>query len=402
MAYLALIGYQNRAVLRAQAWNYEIPVAEAGIEEAITQLYYNQGNLGTNGWTLINNAYTRERNLPDGRYVVAISNVSPPVIYSQGYAQAPGTTNYLSQPRTVRVTIGTQGLFSKGLVAKGTIDMSGNNLKTDSFNSTDPAYSTNGRYDPNKTKDNGDVGTNDTVANSIAVGNANVYGHAATGPGGTVTVGPNGAVGSLVWQNAGNKGFEPGYVTGDMNVSFPDVTAPFTSASTPSSGTVGGTNYTYVFSSGNYMMSSLDLKGPDTVCVSGDAVVYVTGKVDLGAKGFIYISTNCTLKLYVGGAAQLSGQGVANPNASATNFFYYGLNSNTSLGLSGNSAFTGVIYAPYAAFTLGGGGSTPYDFVGAAVVATVRLNGHYNFHYDEALAGLNADRRPVVTSWNEI
>jgi Tfp pilus assembly protein PilX len=61
MAYLALIGYQNRAVLRAQAWNYEVPVAEAGIEEALTHLYYSRGNLATNGWTLGNNAWWRSR-----------------------------------------------------------------------------------------------------------------------------------------------------------------------------------------------------------------------------------------------------------------------------------------------------------------------------------------------------
>jgi hypothetical protein len=333
---------------------------------------------------------------------VAISNVNPPVIYSQGYAQAPGTTNYLATPRTIRAQARTTGLFHKGLVAKGTIDMSGNNLKTDSFDSTNPAYSTNGRYDATKVKDNGDIGTNDTVANSIAVGNANVYGHAGTGPGGTVTVGPNGAVGSKVWQDAGNKGFQPGAVTDDMNVSFPDVTAPFTSGSTPSGGTVDGTNYTYVFGNGNYMMSSLSLSGQKKVCVNGNAVVYVTGDLSLGGQTFIYINTNCTLNLYVGGAADLSGQGIGNVNAAATNFFYWGLNSNTSLGLSGNSAFTGVIYAPYAAFTLGGGGSTPYDFVGAAVVGSVRLNGHYNFHYDESLAGLNASGVYVVTSWNEI
>jgi hypothetical protein len=401
-AYLSLVQYQNRAVLRAEAWNYEIPLAEAGIEEALTQLYCNRTNWAGDGWTLVNNAYTKERTLPNGRYVVAISNVIPPVVYSQGYALAPGTTNYMAKARTVRVTVGTRGLFSKGMVAKGQIDLIGNNLKTDSFDSSNPNYSNNGRYDPNKVKDNGDVGSNQSLINSIAVGNANIYGHASTGPGGTVSVGPNGAVGSWVWQNAGNRGFQPGWVTDDMNVSFPDVVVPFTSGSTPSSGRVGGTNYNYVFGDGNYVMSSLSLNGPQDMCVNGHAVLYVTGDVKIAGNGLIYISTNATLNLYVGGSADLAGKGVANANASATNFFYWGLNSNTSLSLSGNSAFTGVIYAPYADFTLGGGGSTPYDFVGASVTGTVRLNGHYNFHYDESLAGLDINRVPVITSWNEI
>jgi len=403
-SFLALVQFQNRAVLRAEAWNCEIPLAEAGIEEAMSQWYYSRTNLSANGWTLINNAYTKQRTLPNGRYVVAISNVSPPVVYSQGYALEPGTTNYMTKPRTVRVTIGTRGMFGKGMVAKGRIDLSGNDLKSDSFNSTDPAYSTNGSYDPAKARDNGDIGTNDTVTNAIAVGNANIYGHAATGPGGTVTVGPNGAVGSWVWQNAGNKGFEPGYVTSDMNVSFPDVTVPFTSGSTPSGGTVDGTNYTYVLGSGNYVVASLKLSGQKDVCVNGNAALYVTGDVSISGGVCIYIKPNCRLDLYVGGAADLSGDGIVNANASATNLFYWGLNSNTSLKFSGNSAFVGVVYAPYAAFTLAGGGNpnATYDFIGASVTASVTLKGHYSFHYDEMLGGLDLMGMPVITSWNEI
>jgi len=185
-------------------------------------------------------------------------------------------------------------------------------------------------------------------------------------------------------------------------VSFPDVTVPFTSGSAPSSGSVAGTNYTYVFGDGNYVISSLSLSGQNNVCVNGNATVYVTGGVSLSGNSFIYISTNSTLKLYVGGAASLAGNGVGNANASCTNFFFWGLNSCTSLSLSGNAAFTGVIYAPYAAFTLGGGGNDPYDFVGASLTDSVSLNGHYNFHYDESLANLNDNGMVVVTSWNEI
>jgi hypothetical protein len=401
-AYLTIVQYQNRAVLRAEAWNYEIPMAEAGIEEALTQLYCNRTNLATNGWTLVNNAYVKGRTLPHGRYVVAITNAFPPVVYSQGYAQAPDKTNYLSTARTLRVTTASLGLFRKGMVAKGQIDLTGNNLYSDSFDSTDPAHSTNGRYDPTKSKDNGDIATNECLTNSIMIGNANIFGHASTGPGGSVSVGPNGGVGSRLWQNSGNHGFQPGAVADDMNVSFPDVEAPFTSGGAPSSGDVGGTNYAFVFGNGNYVVSSLDLSGQNAVCVNGNATVLVTGDLKLAGQAFIYISTNCTLNLYVGGTADIAGNGLGNANASATNFFYWGLNSNTSLGLRGNAAFTGLIYAPYAAFTLGGGGNNPYDFVGASVTGSVRLNGHYSFHYDESLANLNNNGAFVVTSWDEL
>ena len=87
---------------------------------------------------------------------------------------------------------------------------------------------------------------------------------------------------------------------------------------------------------------------------------------------------------------------------SALNFEYFGLPTNTSIALSGNAAFTGSIYAPSAALTLGGGGSTTYDFVGSTITATVTMNGHFKFHYDESLARLGPSRGYVVSSWNEI
>jgi hypothetical protein len=218
-----------------------------------------------------------------------------------------------------------------------------------------------------------------------------------------VSVGANGSVGDKPWHLAGNKGIQPGARTDDMNVSFPDVTPPFTGGTIPGSGTTGGTNYSYVLGSGNYMLPELDLKGQHKMAVTGAAVLYVTGDLALGGNAFIYIAPGAKLQLYVGGAsADFAGNGVANSGGNATNFYYYGLPSNTSLKLSGNSAFTGAIYAPNADFTLGGGGSDPYDFVGASVTGTVRLNGHYNFHYDENLERVGPRNGVVITSWNEI
>src|SRR4051794_34287414 len=49
-------------------------------------------------------------------------------------------------------------LASFALVSKSTIDLHGNNILTDSFDSTSPAYSgTGGRYDPTKHKANGGI-----------------------------------------------------------------------------------------------------------------------------------------------------------------------------------------------------------------------------------------------------
>lgn len=402
MCYLNLVHNQHRAIIRSEAWNYAIAVSEAGIEEALTQLYYSAANLSSNGWTLQTNCYVKSRVLERGMFTVQISNVSPPVVYAHGYVQKPDSTNYIPA-RTVRVTVARNGLFRKGMVARGTIDLMGNNIMTDSFDSMDPAYSTDGRYDDDKAKDNGDVATNSTITNSFSVGNANIFGHVATGPGGNVIVGPNGAVGSQAWLNGGNKGIEPGYFTDDMNVDFPAVTPPFTSATTPGSGSVGGTNYTLVLGNGNYSLTTLSMGGQNKMIVNGNAILYVSGDATMGGQSYIYIATNASLNLYVNGAsASLAGNGIMNVNANATNFMYWGTTNNTSLAMSGNAAFTGTIYAPEAAFTLGGGGSTDYDFVGASVTASVKMNGHFKFHYDENIGRVTPNAGFVVTSWNEI
>jgi hypothetical protein len=89
------------------------------------------------------------------------------------------------------------------------------------------------------------------------------------------------------------------------------------------------------------------MSGQNKLAVVGNAVLYGTGDVSLAGRAYIYIATNSTLKFYVAGATtSFGGNGVANPPGNATNFYYYGLPSNTSLSLSGNAAFTGAIMPP--------------------------------------------------------
>ncbi|MEW6155978.1 MAG: hypothetical protein AB1813_01005 [Verrucomicrobiota bacterium] len=403
-SYLDLVSWQNRQVNHSLQWNAAIPVLEAGLEEALTHLYHNGTNLAGNGWTLVNGVYEKERYLGENRYVVTMTPDARPTIISRAYMRDLVTSNFLSSVRAVKVTVTNSALFAKGMVAKGEIDLSGNGIMTDSFDSADENYSTNGQYDENKAKDNGDVATNSAVVDSLDVWNADIFGKASTGPGGTVKIGPNGSVGSKAWHDAGNKGIEPGWSSDDMNVQFPDVQPPFSGgAFTPASGNVGGTNYTYVLGTGNYQLSSLSLSGQNKVLINGNAVLYVTGNVSMSGSSKITIAPGASLNLYVGGAsASIGGNGIINQPGNATNFYYWGLNGNTSLSLSGNAAFTGVIYAPYAAFSLGGGGSDDYDFVGASITSSVAMNGHFKFHYDENLSRVGPRRGFSVDSWNEI
>ncbi len=50
---------------------------------------------------------------------------------------------------------------------------------------------------------------------------------------------------------------------------------------------------------------------------------------------------------------------------------------------------------------MGGGGNDTWDFVGASVSRTVKMNGHFNFHFDENLARIGPGRGYIPVSWNE-
>lgn len=405
-SYLKLVSTQNYSVARSQAWNRAIPILEGGIEEAMAQINWNRtpASLISNGWVLSGTNYVKT-NYINGEYCITkVALLAWPIIQSQGFAKIPlQSDGYVS--RTVRVTTKTTSPFTKAMAADGVIDLNGNNVATDSFDSQSTTYSNNGLYDSSRRKANGDVATNGDIIN---VGNADVYGHVSTGPGGTTEVSKNGAVGDLAWHTAGNTGIQTGFANDDMNVEFAPVTPPFTIGLPPTTGFVGTTNYGYLLSGTGtqYSMSSLNMSGNGTgnqMMVTGDVTLYVSGDVSLSGQASIIVAQGARLRMYVNGSStSFGGNGIVNGNGNATNFMYYGTPNNTSVSMTGNSAFVGTVYAPSADLHLGGGGNNTYDFVGASVSRTVDMNGRFNFHYDENLGRMNNDAFFVITSWNEM
>jgi hypothetical protein len=218
-SYLRLAEYQNRSVVHSQYWNGGIPIAEAGIEEALAHLNkIGNGNRAQNGWIATNNTFYMARSLDAGRYQVFIGPELQPTVRAIGYVIEPLTGKEI--PRTVRVTTTKEGSLMRGIIARDSITMNGGGVRIDSFDSTDPNFSTDGRYDSSKTKDNGFAGS---VRGNINTGNGGIWGYAATGPNGIVA----GNVGDHAWM-ASETGIQPGHVTKDLNVSFPEVGMPFT------------------------------------------------------------------------------------------------------------------------------------------------------------------------------
>ncbi|MCX6902860.1 MAG: hypothetical protein NTW03_05175 [Verrucomicrobia bacterium] len=429
-SYLTMVGTQNYYTMRSQAWNRSITVSEAGVEEALSHLNKNgttNFNLFVDGWWNWGGVYSKKVNLDDAYADVTITKDVNPVITSRGYT--PTVQNYYTgssgsggsgytggggssyQNRAVQVLTRPDAKFAKAILVQNYIDMNGNNVRVDSFDSTDPLHSTNGIYYAPWAKDGGDVATTAGLTNftTVSIGNANVYGHVATGPKGTVATGANGGVGSFVWQNAGNHGVQPGWSRDDMNYNFFPVTAPFSGGSAPGSGWVGGTNYALVIGNGNYVnTSNLKFTGSERVYVFGNnANWWCKAGLAMVGQGGIIIAPGATLNLYVGDTTgsgvslSVAGQGIISAGY-ATNCVVYGLPSCTSMSYSGNAAFTGAVYAPNADFTLGGGGSDTYDFVGAIVGNSLTMNGKFNIHYDESLSISFARRGYIVVSWNEI
>jgi len=424
-SYLTLVSSQNASTMRSMAWNSAIPVVESGVEAALTHLHY-QGvtNLVSNGWQPAVGGAGKSGTLDDGTsYQVTIEQADPAVIICLAQVPAPlspsanlgmilGSVVNPGQGQTVRtlkrkvrVTAKRDPFFSKAMVAKGQINLNGNNVQTDSFDSEIPAYNTLGKYDASKALDHGDVATNSGLVNSVNAGNADIRGKVSTGPNGTAAIGPNGSVGSDAWVDGGNNGIEPGYIDDDMNMDIKDVDLPAACNS-------GSTVFTSSLAGINLLAGSIDPRSPTyfkltsfsgKVNVTGHVVVYIPagGTFNFtGGNSGITIAPGGSLTVYVGASSAKIGS-VVNPG-SALNFSYYGLLSNTDISFSGNGEFSGTIYAPQANLSLGGGGNNNMDFVGSCVTAAVTLNGHFNFHYDEALARRGPARDYIVQSWNEI
>jgi hypothetical protein len=276
-------------------------------------------------------------------------------------------------------------LFLNAIAARGTVTLGGSGW-VDSFDSADPASSTDGRYDPIKRTDRAEIVsiTNATVN----VGNMQVAGVVRTGPGGTVTVSPNGGVGSIPYliNPAYDGTIEPGHFRDDeMNLIFTDAHLPnaFGPVQAIGPGIVGGTVYNYVAGSGDYRIAGNFNLGSGQMIVTGRARIYITGSTTVSGSGSITVATNASVEWYAGGNVNIGGSGIVNVGWLANSFSLIGLRTSTSVSYSGTSPFIGTIYAPTADVTMSGSSSN--SAIGAVAGRTVMLSGGLSFHFDENL-----------------
>ena len=367
-------------------------VAESGVDFALDALHYHGTNLIQHGWTLAPDGTNAilERVQGDTKNRLAVSFVrKPPLIRSEGWVKSPGEADFHSRPYAMLVEAIRVPYFGKAIAATGDIDLNGNYLLADSYDSTDPNYSTStgsqdygtgGQYDPAKIKDNGDIATNSSITNATEL---KIFGRLAVGPEGTATLGPTGAVGSKSWHASGQAGIEPGWFTHGQNAQFKDAPPPF-SIGLPIA-VVGG-NLT--ISTGDYVQhGNLSLSGSQKLTVTGRARLYVKGNVSVTGASQIEIEPEGSLELFVAGpSATIAGSGVRLTGSPRT-FIYWGLRSNQMLSLSAHIPRM-TVYAPHAQVTFQSGGTATQDISGSITAKSVTLTGDINLHYDESLATL--------------
>jgi hypothetical protein len=287
------------------------------------------------------------------------------------------------------------------LTAIGMITLNANNVSIDSYDSTDPNYSTNGLYDVSRRKDNGDVISSSASTNAISIANCIIAGHIKTGPGGSISNKSLCSVGSLVWVDARTPGIQPGYASDDMNSEIPDVILPnvsWTLAGGAGTGDGGmapdGKTYAHIFTSA--FDTALN-PGNYTITDEGDIYVGTNVTVRLNITTNLFIPANIFVAgattneagkmiVYLNGPSFVAlNQNIKTQSGLPQNLTFMGMRNLTSIAYQGTGNFTGIIYAPEADLTLLGGAPDTVDICGSFVAKTIKVNGHYNIHFDESL-----------------
>lgn len=390
-SYLLMIRSQYVSVVRSQAWHSALSLAEAGVEEALAQLNslpFSNAVPSGNGWTLVDGLYQPEqaRSLLEGQFGAAYTASMPPTIYATGYATVPTLSATIARVLEVKTVVAP--LFSVGAAVRGAIAMNGNQLITDSFDSTDPYYSgPGGSYDPSEAKSNGDIGC---MGGVLDFSDVDIHGHVFLG-----------ATATNVWEAYDDV---TGVTRGDFNADFAEVKPPFENCDRPPlPGMIGSTNYTYVLRGYHYQTN--ELNGSLYVTNDAAAVLYVTGDANITS---LVVAPGASLKLYVGGGNTSLGRVYV--FGTATNLQYYGLPGNTNLIMMGYDQLTAAIYAPNARFRGGerwpGTSFNDFDLYGAMVVESVDMRSDLKLHFDESLKATPANghlaRGFVITSWHEM
>ena len=410
---LMMMSSRRIGVERSMKWNDAFPLAEAGLEEALTQLQFTTGtNFGTNGWTAVGNTFVKTRtNFVNYGYYTAVIQLPAtnavgygPTLIATGSVVAPlSSGQYIS--RVVSVQTVLNGGYAYGLLSKSTINLNPTGgAYVDSYDSQDPLYSTNGFYTVSKRRANAGIGSTST-SSTINLSASFLYGYIIVPPSyvsNSIVLQTQGVVGDIPYDsNAAHLGsIESGHYRNTLTTTIAEVALPYTSGIGFAAGNYiyQGTNFNYGLGTGNYITNgNFSLNSGQTMVVTGHAVLYVNGGFNVNGGSAIYIAPGASLTVYVALNCTVAGT-INNSSGQATKCVINGLTFCTDMVLTPATPFIAIVNTPDANVnaTLSAGA----DMSGAIIGYSIALGGSGSFHYDEGLAA-NSSNQYTVTGWKE-
>lgn len=397
---LVMIANEHGTVLRDQAWNRSLVVAESGIEDGLALINKSanwSNNATVDNWTRSGNVFHVSRSLGTDYYNTYITNLNTgPAIVSISTAvfnNQWGKSNGIQ--RAIYITTALTSGYDYAILAKKNISLSG--AAVYGFNSANTNLSEYGQFVTNKFNDGASIATDETnIPWAITISGSDVYGHAYTGAGSSVYTSPSASVGSIDY--VPTPGIESNWAASTMNTYIPNAPTIPTVTYLPLPSAVSNLYTLSGFGSTNCYFV------PDVTNFSSGAVVLITnGTVlldcagGLSSSGSIVISPNSALEAFLNGETTLSGAGVVNQTGFATNSAWYGSINCTRLTINGSSNFIGTVDAPHAYIDYAGSAT----FIGAAIGRSFNSSGGAAIVYDESLASPSTQLY-IVQTWAEV
>ncbi|HUU16496.1 MAG TPA: collagen-binding domain-containing protein [Sedimentisphaerales bacterium] len=341
--------------------------ADAGLTKALFEM---NEKLKVKPWDGSSLPLETEVSLPNCDAVYNYTVTSDAGVYT---IQSTGTSNQAQ--RTVSCTLQLRGPFEAAIFTEGFINLA-NADEVDWYN-----------YDAGDA--NLKVGTNSTAEGSVWLANsATIKGDVAVGVGGD----PETAI-----ELKSGATIEGQSTALTEEVELPPVTVPEALQTLPSGGDI--IENTTITSSGKY--SSIDLGNSETVIISGDVTLYITGDIILGNSAELQIEEGSSLTLYLGGDFEgKNSSAVNNLTEDAKQLQIYGLDSCETIIFKNSSDLYGAIYAPNADVIMNNS-ATVY---GAVVGKTFDMQNSGVFMYDASLRDVSMNDELVrfeIKRWYE-
>lgn len=249
-----------------------------------------------------------------------------------------------------------QSVFQFAMFGDQSMTVSGSVI-TDSYDSS------LGPYDPNNPGQNGDVGTNSTTAGAVTIsGSIAINGQVAVGED---AVDPNEVV------SIGGEAIitgEPPIIAQSSNLQMPGVDPP------------AGLSCDITFNVGGQQTMALPADAPQGACNANNECCFLN--MSVGGGGTVTVDGPVTV--YVTEQFSAGGNTTIGSLLNPGHLILILTSSQTgTLGsVSGNTLFSGGIYAPNGGVNVSGNA----DVYGSIVANSVTISGDAQIHYDEALA----------------